>query len=314
MFSPLALVSVIIPNYNHSKYLQQRIDSVLNQSFQDFELIILDDCSTDDSKQRIESYRRHPKLSQIVYNDQNSGSTFLQWDKGLRLAKGDYIWIAESDDLVELNFLHEAINVLKTNDKIGIFQSGSYLIDKDSKIIGQTSITTNVALISGQDFIYQNLLTINSIPNASAVVFRKSSIELPLEKEITDLKYCGDWMLWSKILLKSDIYIFPELLNFFRRHENNVSTFSEKKGLFHLEGIEIYGFIRNNLKSRFKKPFNKSTRFWAYSIISANYGMNIQISYLYKAIKINPIIILLFMYYKVKSFIMFLLKPWIFQS
>jgi len=154
LFSPLALVSVIIPNYNHSKYLQQRIDSVLNQSFQDFELIILDDCSTDDSKQRIESYRRHPKLSQIVYNDQNSGSTFLQWDKGLRLAKGDYIWIAESDDLVELNFLHEAINVLKTNNKIGIFQSGSYLIDKDSKIIGQTSITTNVALISGQDFIY----------------------------------------------------------------------------------------------------------------------------------------------------------------
>ncbi len=91
-------VSVILPNYNHSKYLKQRIDSILNQTFQDFELILLDDNSPDDSVDIIESYRDHKRVSHIHLNKENSGSTFKQWERGFSLAKGEYIWIAESDD------------------------------------------------------------------------------------------------------------------------------------------------------------------------------------------------------------------------
>jgi len=101
----LPKVSVIIPNFNHAAYLKQRIDSVLNQTYQNFELIILDDCSTDNSKEIIEQYRNDTRVSNIVYNTENSGSTFKQWDKGINLSSGDYIWIAESDDWCELNFL-----------------------------------------------------------------------------------------------------------------------------------------------------------------------------------------------------------------
>ena len=104
MRSPL--VSVIIPNYNHAVYLDERIKSVLNQTYQNFELIILDDCSPDNgaSMAIIEKYRNNPHISHIVYNDVNSGSTFKQWHKGLELAKGDLIWIAESDDNCEKSF------------------------------------------------------------------------------------------------------------------------------------------------------------------------------------------------------------------
>ena len=63
------LVSVIIPSYNHEKFLKERIDSVLNQTFQDFELIILDDLSPDNSREIIESYRAHPKVSHIIFNE-----------------------------------------------------------------------------------------------------------------------------------------------------------------------------------------------------------------------------------------------------
>ena len=98
-------VSVIIPNYNHAPFLKQRIESVLNQSFQDFEMILIDDCSTDGSREIIESYRNNPHVSHIVYNDSNSGSAFLQWNKGIELAKGDWIWVAESDDYAEPTFL-----------------------------------------------------------------------------------------------------------------------------------------------------------------------------------------------------------------
>ena len=78
--------SVIIPNYNHSAYLDERIQSILNQSFQDFEIIILDDCSTDNSIEIIEKYRNEPKVSHIILNSQNSGSTFIQWNKGFEYA------------------------------------------------------------------------------------------------------------------------------------------------------------------------------------------------------------------------------------
>jgi glycosyltransferase involved in cell wall biosynthesis len=85
------MISVIVPNYNHAKFLKERIDSILNQTIQDFELIILDDCSTDNSREIIESYRQLPNVS-IFYNSKNSGSPFKQWKKGINRAKGKYIW------------------------------------------------------------------------------------------------------------------------------------------------------------------------------------------------------------------------------
>ncbi|MEJ7913050.1 MAG: glycosyltransferase family 2 protein, partial [Chitinophagaceae bacterium] len=77
------MVSVIIPNYNHAEYLHQRIQSVLDQTWPHFEIIILDDCSTDNSKQIIEEYRYHDKVGAIIFNPVNSGSTFKQWIKGI---------------------------------------------------------------------------------------------------------------------------------------------------------------------------------------------------------------------------------------
>lgn len=81
-------VSVIVPNYNHARYLEQRLDTVFNQTYQNFEVIILDDKSTDNSLEVINRYKDNPHLSQIVVNEQNTGSPFKQWDKGINLAKG----------------------------------------------------------------------------------------------------------------------------------------------------------------------------------------------------------------------------------
>ena len=100
--------SVIIPNYNHADYLPKRIDSVLQQTYTNFEIIIIDDCSTDGSHLVIETYRGSAKISHIIYNDSNSGSAFLHWKKGIGLAKYDWIWVAESDDFADPAFLQEA--------------------------------------------------------------------------------------------------------------------------------------------------------------------------------------------------------------
>ena len=83
----MSQISIIIPNYNHAKYLPQRLESVYNQTYQDFEVILLDDCSNDDSVAILNTYARHPKTSHVVFNDKNSGSTFKQWAKGYSTSK-----------------------------------------------------------------------------------------------------------------------------------------------------------------------------------------------------------------------------------
>lgn len=101
-FNPL--ITVIIPNFNHAKYLRERIDSVLNQTYNNIEVFLLDDCSNDNSKEILMSYESSPLVKGILLNEENSGSTFRQWQKGFELAHGEYIWIAESDDYCDLHF------------------------------------------------------------------------------------------------------------------------------------------------------------------------------------------------------------------
>src|SRR5476649_534842 len=114
------MVSVIVPNYNHARFLKERIDSVLNQTYRDFEVIILDDCSTDDSRSVIEEYRSNPKISNIILNEKNSGGTFNQWDKGIATAQGEYIWIAESDDYADVDFLNTLMAIIEQKPEIGL--------------------------------------------------------------------------------------------------------------------------------------------------------------------------------------------------
>lgn len=92
------LVSVIVPNYNHAQYLDIRLKSILAQTYTDFEIIILDDNSIDNSKEIIKRYEKDVHISHIICNKTNSGSPFIQWNRGFQYAKGDLIWIAESDD------------------------------------------------------------------------------------------------------------------------------------------------------------------------------------------------------------------------
>lgn len=178
-----AIVSVIIPNYNHESFLKKRIDSVLNQTFQNFELIILDDCSTDNSRDIIELYRGKARISNIVYNEINSGSPFKQWEKGIQMALGKYIWIAESDDYCDEAFLESALKALQNNNH-AIHYCQSYNVDENDNIVNDNFWwTENITSINwcqpfymdGKDFINKALQFKCVIPNASAVVFKKGS-------------------------------------------------------------------------------------------------------------------------------------------
>lgn len=230
------MVSVIIPNYNHAPFLKQRIDSVLNQTFQDFELIMLDDCSTDNSKEIIEYYRENEKVSHIVYNDANSGSTFKQWEKGIELAKGEYIWIAESDDWCEPTLLETLLKGVTPGCSIAFAQT--LIVDNQGKILSRSSAEYLAENINGIQFVNNRMLKQNVICNASMCIFRKKN-SLNIDNKFTEYKFCGDWLFYIELSLQGSVYVSGKTLNYFRKHNQDVSSKSFKSGLLYNEYIKL---------------------------------------------------------------------------
>ena len=126
-------VSVIVPNYMHVDYLNKRLESISRQSFQDFEVILLDDASTDKSEVTLKKWAKNHKNFQYFPNKKNSGSTFAQWNKGVELARGEYLWIAESDDWAEPDLLEKLVLELERNQNAVIAFSQSMLVEESGK-------------------------------------------------------------------------------------------------------------------------------------------------------------------------------------
>ena len=250
------MISIVIPNYNHGSYLKQRIESVLGQSYQDFELIILDDASTDNSLDIINNYRNHPKVAHIEVNERNSGSPFKQWQKGIELARGEYIWIAESDDWAEKGFLEKLIKVFEENKDLAVSYCQSIRIDADGKMICDNIQWTDALSKERWRYPYINfgikeikeyLIHKNTIPNASAAIFRKD-LALSAIEDIAGFKYVGDWLFWIKMLELGNIAYRPERLNYFRRHGQSASNHITPKEIKerYSEQYDVVSYIKNS--------------------------------------------------------------------
>lgn len=251
-------VSIIIPNYNHFNFLEERLQCIFNQSFTDFEMIILDDYSTDNSVSVLNQYTSHPKVKHCIFNSLNSGSTFIQWKKGLELAKGEFIWIAESDDFSNFDFLKEMVALLEEHEHAGLAYCQSYIVDENSNILRQNFEWTDDLDTSrwGAEYVNNGIAEISNylskkctIPNASAVLIRKSAINL--EDIRIDFKKMGDWYLWISILKKYDVVYTPKPLNYFREttYSTRVLDTLPKLINYYEEKIEILYYLNTILNS-----------------------------------------------------------------
>lgn len=245
----MSIVSIIVPNYNHATYLRQRLDSIYNQTFQDFEVIILDDCSTDNSKEIIEEYRNRQQTSHIVYNDVNSGSPFKQWAKGFDLVQGEYIWIAESDDWAESNFLQTMISVLRENPTALLAFSNSCWFS-EKKILKYSDVFQQDTFINGNVFFYNKMITQNSICNASCVLFKRSVLNI-IPKQYQSFKGCGDWLFWIEFCLRGDICYVSNVLNHFRQHEKSTTQKNNNSGNAYKEYLKIFRYLKEQKKISF---------------------------------------------------------------
>ncbi len=237
------LVSVIIPSYNHAKYLEKRLVSVFQQTYEHFEVIILDDCSTDNSLQIIDRYKDDHHLQAIYVNNQNSGSPFLQWEKGISLAKGELIWIAESDDYCELTFLDEMVNAFAKNRKLAVAFS-SYIAFNDYFGGRKRKIRSNLSF-DGIRFIRGWMSIQCAIKNASGAVFKKEAYER-ISKEYLSFRGAGDYQFWLEISSKGDVEYIRKDLAYFHLGPSSVTSVNMVSGHAIIEDMRICNYILHN--------------------------------------------------------------------
>ncbi|WP_222537220.1 glycosyltransferase family 2 protein [Pedobacter polysacchareus] len=235
-------VSVIVPNFNHAKYLEQRIESILSQTFQDFELILMDDCSTDDSRKVLARYRGHPKVTQVIFNEQNSGSTFKQWKKGVNVAQGTYIWIAESDDWCDPTLLETLIAGIEKDKNTVISYCQSYCVNDQHDIIFQSNHRVLSETVDGNQFIQNYLSVPVAIFNASMAIWRKDKFD-QIPEQLTTFRFCGDWFFWIQLSRSGKVHISGKILNYFRKHGNDVSGKAYQSGLNFVEELRILNMM-----------------------------------------------------------------------
>ena len=251
------MVSVVVPNYNHAPYLKVRIDSILNQTYQDFELILLDDCSSDNSREVLESYRSNPHVAHIEYNEHNSGTPFLQWDKGIKLAKGDWIWIAESDDWADLNFLEKVMEMASLHPECGvIYAMARYM--QNEKLKWAPECDGNTYLYSGEKYNCEHMLFGNQIYNVSMVVFRKELYEKVQTDSFVNMHLCGDWMCYTQLCKQTYVAHINSLLSYYRVHDSNSSPQAEHEGRTFTEGLDVI----DSLADYYHIPAIYYSRFW----------------------------------------------------
>lgn len=246
-------VSVIVPNYNYSQFLKERLSSIINQTYKPVEIIFLDDASSDDSVDVAEELLNNSTVeSSIVTNKTNKG-VFRQWQTGIKKAKGDYVWIAEADDSASPYFLQELVGRI-WQEKSVIAYCQSKVIDENGDLIRAANYHHTDDLSTSRwksDYSEIGLREVvdyfsyrNTIPNASACLINKKEL-LECLAEVNGYKYCGDWPLYCALLDRGNVSYSRKPLNIFRRHSQSV-TRSKNNNIDYLkELLNIKDFIAN---------------------------------------------------------------------
>ncbi len=247
----MPVVSVIIPSYNHAPFLKERIASVLEQTYMDIEIILLDDASTDNSKDIIETYRDHPLVSHILYNSSNSRSPFLQWTKGIGLATGKWVWIAESDDLASPLFIEKMLAAASGKNELAFIYCDSRIRKKDATADSfaenknrsfNTDKWSYPYYKSGRDDVNESLKWECVVNNASAVLFDRERLAGSI-KDILSFRYHGDWMLYLLLADAGTIAYIPDALNVYREHASNHSASDERQQAYRIEHFRILDLL-----------------------------------------------------------------------
>lgn len=268
------LVSVVFTSYNHEKFLKQAIDSILNQSFKDFEFIIIDDCSTDSSREIISSYAH---IDNVVLHllEKNTGSYVKASHYGAARARGKYLLFAQCDDFSEPVQLAELVKIMSTKvQDIGVVFSRSNMVDSNGAFISddysirnkafKTKCKTDVLITGAEMRSFLSYACV--IPNLSAALIEKS-----LYFKVGGLpeKYlmAADWAFWLSLAEHTNFYYLTATLNNFRQHNTTIRS----KTKIDKQLLEIFTLFDEHIKLFNLKGEQKSELLTGFGSIWATY-------------------------------------------
>lgn len=235
------LVSICLPNYNYEKFISETIDSVLAQTYENFELIIFDNASTDDSIKIIKSYNDHRIR---VYQNETNISLYQNINNCIKEAKGELISVIHSDDKYEPDFLKEIVNAYIQNPKNKVFVTGVYLWHSDENYQNPWHPFPDGGIKSRQEVLIR-LCKENNIGNGVNVVFSKDCF--PDKIMFSDkYRYSADYELWFRLAANYDFVYIPKILSYYRIHSSNLSHIVNKNLDMIKESINIFRENSNN--------------------------------------------------------------------
>ena len=216
-------VSIIIPSYNHARFLDSCFKGIQNQTFQDWEIILIDDGSTDGSVERAREFARGEPRLQVHVNEKNLG-TYGTEQRALDMSKAEFVAILNSDDLWAPEKLEAQINALEDQPDVPLAYVLGWKIDDRGQVDQSEDVHFDWPTSERQE-ILPYLLYENRVL-ASGVLFRREGLRFE-----TTCRYSGDWVALLDRSLHSPVACVPERLNFWRMHDHNTFRFSVKQVL-----------------------------------------------------------------------------------
>jgi glycosyltransferase involved in cell wall biosynthesis len=210
-------VSIIIPTYNRANFIGETIQSILNQTFQDFEIIVVDDGSTDNTKKIIDGFIKQSEKIKYLYQN-HCGRPSIPRNYGFKISTGKYLAFLDSDDLWLPKKLEKQINVLEKNINVGFVDCKNIIINEfGSEIKGSYKFP----IYNGD--VFRELLKSNIILTPGSVIIKRDVIE-KIGNFDESLLSLDDWDLWIRISKYYGFAYINEPLFKYRVHINNVTA------------------------------------------------------------------------------------------
>lgn len=225
VYNKLMKISIIVTSYNYSNFIEQTINSILAQTYTNFELIIVDDCSSDNSVEIIKNFK--DDRIKFIQNEQNLGLA-ISIAKALKIATGEWIAFCESDDFWEKDCLEKRIQIVEKYPNLGVIFNDVEPFSTTNKIpetIQQNS--ENLKKINFPTNVFGKIAFYNIVQTFSAVMISRAEIA-KLNLTPPDDRFL-DWWLFIQLASDTDFYYIPEKLTHWRLHENSYITKKKRK-------------------------------------------------------------------------------------
>jgi len=250
-FEPL--VTVVVPNFNHAPFLRRRLDSIYSQTYRNFRVILLDDCSSDGSRDILDEYRaKYPDITTCDYNEKNSGGVFRQWRKAMQLACGSpLLWIAESDDSCDHDFLEKLVPFFRDEAVMLAYsrmqfvnqhgEPNSFTFEDHVSPHMDASKWSRDYVEAGHREVESALAIKNTIPNVSGVVFRPPAPNSALleDESWLNMKVCGDWVFYLHLIAGGRVAYCARTTNYFCLHSANSSGKTHRQEVYYREHARV---------------------------------------------------------------------------